>query len=131
MNKALLLVTLLTIAASSGAGSGFSVEGNRLSAELDKHLIQAGHCRDFASCNEVATIYRRDGREIEFNLYSATNPEIVSVVFGFVAANGLRLTNGKPVVLSAFPKSKEEYVNSVKGFIANRKPVAQLRLQAQ
>jgi hypothetical protein len=112
-------------------GSGYSEEGNRLSTELRKHLIQSDLCANNENCKEIAPIYRRDGRAIELNLYSATDPKVVQAIFGFVAANGLRITNGKPVILNSFPKAKKDYVNSISGLFANRKPVVSLRLESQ
>lgn len=131
MFKTMLVACASCFALPCFAGSGFSEEGNRLSTELDSHLIRSGLCSDVKTCNDAAPIYRRDGTTVEFNLYAATNPQVVQEVFGFIAANGLRITNGKPIVLSAFPKPKEAYVNSISGFIANRKPVASLRLEPQ
>lgn len=131
MSKAVLMICTSCFALTCLAGSGFSDEGNRLSTELREHLIRSGLCNDIKTCNEIAPIYRRDGKVAEFNLYLATDPKVVQEVFGFMAANGLRITNGKPIVLSAFPKPKEAYVNSVGGFIKNNKPVASLRLEPQ
>lgn len=131
MCKAMLLAWTLCFALPCFAGSGSSEEGNRLSTELNSHLIRSGLCSDIKTCYDAAPIYWRDGKTVELNLYVATNPQVVQEVFGFIAANGLRITNGKPIALGAFSKPKEAYVNSISGFIANRKPVASLRLEPQ
>jgi hypothetical protein len=114
----------------SWAGSGFSDEGNALFAALNQHLISVGVCENSQECHRVAPIYRRDGKSIEMNLYSATNPAVVQEVFGFVAAHGLRLTGGKEIHLNAFPKPKESYVNSFKGIRENRNPLTSLVLKS-
>lgn len=96
-------------------------------AEMQNHLISAGLCMNKKHCSQVASIYRRDGKYIEMNLYAASD-EVIQELFGFVAANGLRITKGKPIILNAFPKPKETYVNSFKGRMENRKPSISLRL---
>ncbi len=98
-----------------------------LGAEMQSHLISTGLCTKKEQCNQIATIYRRDGKYIEMNLYAASD-EVIQEIFGFVAANGLRITKGKPIILNAFPKPKENYVNSFKGRMENRKPPISLRL---
>lgn len=113
----------------SWAGNGFSIEGNALFDALTEHLISVGVCKNSQDCYNVAPIYRRDGKAIEMNLYSATDSAVVQEVFGFVAARGLDLTRGKEIHLNAFPKPKESYVNSFKGLKENRNPPTSLLLK--
>ena len=129
MLRIVLTLLLLIWSLATSAGNSFSKEGKALFDEIQNHLVTVGVCKSNERCYEVAPIYGRDGRTIELNLYAANDPTVVKEVFGFVAANGLRITHGKPIALSAFPKPKEEYVNSVKGMLANRNPPVTLELK--
>jgi hypothetical protein len=131
MLKYTATVALSFFFTASWAGGGYSEEGDALSEALRKHIISVGICTAADDCAKVIQILRRDGKTIEMNLYAATDPVVVREVFGFVAANGLRISNGKAITLNAFPKPKESYVNSVKGFRENRNPPLTLQLRGK
>lgn len=131
MLKFITTIALLVFSLTSFAGSAQSEEGKALTIALQKHLIAVGICTNESHCHQVAPIYGRDGKAIEINLYSAVDPAVVREVFGFVAANGLGISSGKPIVLNAFSRPKESYVNTVKGMLENRDPPVSLRLKAK
>lgn len=99
------------------AGSGFTKQGNDLTAGLIQHLIAKGICKDNPTCWGVTQIYRKDGSgRIYLNMYGQKNTALTSIVTEFLVANGLQLTGGIGITLTIYSGPHTQY----EGFFGRR-----------
>lgn len=93
-----------------GMGERYSEQGRALGKAVYEELIRQRFCTDFSDCQKKKPMYGENGDRVRLNLYGIQDRELLSKVFSMVAKDGMGITNGAPITLSAFPGQKADYL---------------------
>lgn len=102
-------------------GEKYSEQGHVLYASIKKELIDSGKCNDDNSCKAVFDAYGEHGNRVNINIYSASDREVLSIIYGYTVAHGIKITNGVPITIKTFTESKEHH-SGVKALFSSYKP---------
>lgn len=105
-------------------------EGARLALEIHEFLKEENICSSPMECKKLFSTYRRHGNKVNLNIYGVNNKksnEAVLKVFELVLNRGVIITDGVPITIRVFSKSREEYGSIIPGF--GPKPIVTLEAQ--
>lgn len=96
------------------AGGGYSDYSDLLIDGLIEYLIKHKICDSDRSCGKMIQTRTEGSKRIYINMYGQTNTIVTSNAVAFFIEEALKISEGTPVTLSAYPKPNDEYMN--KGF---------------
>jgi hypothetical protein len=103
--------TVFQVIPASGAGNRFAAEGARLSAAIERNLIEKNICRaDATDCSKQIRLYGGHGNKVNYSIY-APDKKALAATIAFVVENGMEITGGVPISVSVYPRSRESYGN--------------------
>ncbi len=106
----LLIATVFAISIT-GCGEPYRNEGDKLNEEIHKELIAQKMCNSTRECNQVFRASSSHDSQLNYSVY-APNKLVLATAFKVVIEKGMKITNGVPISIKVYPKTREEYGNN-------------------
>jgi hypothetical protein len=106
-----LLITTAFVVGSIGCGEPYRNEGDKLNEEINKELIAQKLCNSTRECNQIFRASSSHGNQLNYSVY-APDKLVLATAFKVVIEKGMEITNGVPISIKVYPKTREEYGNN-------------------
>jgi hypothetical protein len=89
-------------------GEKYSEQGHALYRRIFLDLREKGYCDEKSLCSSKIHAYGEHGDRVNLNFYGTTDKKIIGAIMECVAKDGLVVTDGVPITIRFYSKSKEE-----------------------
>lgn len=96
-----------------GCGEKYTKQGGDLSKKIEEHLIETGICSTRKECNAQLEVYVGHGNAVHYTIYNPKNRKALAAFIKYVIENGIQITDGIPIFITVYPKSRQSYGNSI------------------
>lgn len=113
-----MILSLYMVSIPAWAGyEPYREQGHALSKELFTILIAESMCSDGQDCNNKELLLGEHGNRVNLHFYGVNDPGVIAKIVSVVAEKGLRITNGAPITIRFYKKTKKELLG-FKSFFA-------------
>jgi len=110
----LLLLAALSSIGVWAMGEKYAEQGGRLSGALRTALVTGGFCKTSQECQKLLPGTAGHGDRVRIAYYEVNDRNIkaLSVLINMVVEQGISITSGIPITITAYKESHEEYRKS-------------------